>query len=444
MYSKRERPSHFSVYRDAAFLSNCSEGEAREWLKGRSVDFSSVFGTPETPPDSHALEYILFRRKSPLIDLALAEYGRSGSVLARVYRRGNTATRIVACGNPLLFVGEKIYCPPISFDEDAPRVDDDGPLSWKIVRDGPLAELRAVCENPHLRSGFYAGLASSWEGDEDSQVAPRNRLSADRFKRALLFLSRNPRISTPREDSKERHYWDGFADYSYNKFFAKCWELAKVVPTDLEWAHVLSKLYAQLHRPYKVFDDVESVLSRWRPQDEKKFASTVSIREEIAAKFLEPTLETLNSEDPAIRHAFYRTFDPENSVFRDLKWAEWLERDDMCYFYLDRNLNIWRSSRGRAKLEALLWNKSRHDHDVSDVGFFKGREEEYRKTNPEWFIDEEEPQFVEGEELQHDRIGDLGRLIRELIVVFERRRNADAILFLVAALVGSFIGTTIF
>lgn len=382
MYPERERPSHFSVYRDAAFLSKCSEAEARDWLKSRSLNYSPVFGTPETPPDSHALEYILYRRNLPLINLALAEYGRSGSVLARVYKRADALTRVVACGNPSLFVGETKSELRL-FDED------DEVLFWKIVRRGPLAELRAICENPHLTSGFYPALVSSWEGDEDSQIAPENRLPDDRFKRVLLFLSRNPRISTPREDSEERHYLDGFSEYKYNELFTKCWELAKVVPADLEWAHVLSKLYSRLHRSYDVFDDVESILSRWRPNDEKQFAPTVSIREEIAAKFVKPTIKTLNSDDPAIRRAFYSTFDPESNAFHDLDWAEWLERDDMCYFYLAQNCKIWRSSLGRAKLRGLLWHKSREDNNITDVGFFDQREEEYRKTNPEWFKDED-------------------------------------------------------
>ena len=58
---KRERPSDPSVYRDAAFLSQCRDGDARDWLKNRPVEFSPVFGTPRTPPESHVLEYILYR-----------------------------------------------------------------------------------------------------------------------------------------------------------------------------------------------------------------------------------------------------------------------------------------------------------------------------------------------------------------------------------------------
>jgi hypothetical protein len=158
---------------------------------------------------------------------------------------------------------------------------------------------------------------------------------------------------------------------------------------------------------------------------------------------MKPTVETLNSDDPAIRLAFYRTFDPENRAFRDLDWAEWLERDESCYLYLDRNSKIWRSSRGRSKLSRLVWHGSRKNHDLMFVGFFKEREEEYRHTNPEWFQDEEEPRFAESEEPECDRVGDLERSIRELVDAFAKRRSTDAKWFLVAALIGSFIGATI-
>ena len=73
MLFERERPSHFGVYRDAAFLSRCEATQARKWIRSRAIEFGTVFGVPETPANSHVLEYILFRRNEPLIDLELAE-----------------------------------------------------------------------------------------------------------------------------------------------------------------------------------------------------------------------------------------------------------------------------------------------------------------------------------------------------------------------------------
>ena len=424
---KRERPSHYpSVCRNAALLSQCSERAAHNWLKNRTVEYN-LQGEPETPVDSHVLEYILYRRNIPLIDLALAEHGRSRSVLERVFRRGNSPTHVVACANPSLFVGEVVH-------ESIYRNIDDGNLLWRIVRRGSLAELRAVCENPHLRRGFYAGLVDCWEGHEESRFAPERRVSSDRFKHILFFLSKNPRTSTPREQSKDR---DPTADYEYIGFFTRCWELAQVAPVEPEWAYVLAKLYKQLHRPYDVIKDVEAVLDRWRPADENLETSLykdppspfLKVREEIAAKFVKPSIEMSNSDDPAIRQAFYRTLDPERPEFRELDWNRMVERDDWCHIWLSSNENIWRSALGRSNLRSLL--TSRKNYDITEVSFFDQREQEYRKANPEWFDSEKS--------LEPDRIENLEHAVRKMAEVYAKQRSTDTIC-LVAALIGSFIG----
>ena len=441
---KRERPVHVSVYRDAAFLSQCSEREAHDWLRNRSVEYSTVWGIPETPADSHVLEYILYRRNAPLLDFALAEHGRSRSVLERVFRRRNLPTRVVACANPSLFVGDVVH-------ESLFRNTEEVNLLWQIVNRGSLAELRAVCENPDLGSGFYADLIDCWEGHEESEFPPDSRVSSDRFKHILFFLSKNPRKSTPREQSKERFYYDGYADYQYTQFFTKCWGLAQVVPVEPEWGYVLANLYKQLHRPYEVFDDVEEVLDRWRPADENREASLYDdppspfpeLREQIAVKFVEPSIETSKSDDPAIRQAFYRTFDPERPEFRELDWTEWVERDGWCDIWLDGNKKIWRSSLGRANLRSLLGHKSRKNQDITDIGHFDEREQEYRKTNPEWFDNEEDDKEYENNEYEPDRVEDLEHAVRNMSEIFAKRRSTDAIWFLIAALIGSFIGAAI-
>ena len=443
---KRERPSHPSVYRNAAFLSQCSDRAAHDWLTNRTVDYN-LLGEPQTPVDSHVLEYILYRRNTPLIDLALAERGRSRSVLERVFRRGNPPTRVVACANPALFVGAVVH-------KSIYGNIDDVNLLWNIVRHGSLAELRAVCENPHLTRGFYAALIDCWEGHEESRFAPERRVSSDRFKHILFFLSKNPRTSTPREQSNDRDY-SPTADIEYDKFFTTCWKLAQVAPVEPEWAYVLAKLYKQLLRPYAVFDDVEKVLPRWRPAAEHPNASLYDdppspfpqIREQIAAKFVEPSIETSKSDDPAIRQAFYRTFDPERTEFREFDWTEWLERDEWCHIWLSSNANIWRSALGRSNLRSLL--TSRKNYDITDVGDFDQREQEYRKAHPEWFDSEKRMRTnrrttsLEPDRLELDRIGHLEHAVRNMAEAHAKRRSTDAIWFLLAALIGSFIGAAI-
>lgn len=381
MRTERQRPSTRKTYRDAVFLANCRDDEAASWLAARKKEYSTVFGTPETPGDSPVLEYILLRRRSSIVDLALAEYGRCRTVLERVYKRGSQSVRAVACGNPSLFVGDRVTKFVLT--------NEDEPLFWAIVQKGTLAELRAVCENPELTSGMYAALIGCWEDDQDSRVSDEWRIAGDRFKRLIGFLAQNPRVRIPREESAERHYWDGFSDYEYGKLFSDGWKLAEKVPVDQEWAYYLSKLYESLVVPYKLFDDVEIVLARWTPEEEGEFSPTVSLREAIAKAHLEPRIEMLEGDDPALRRAFYSKFDPEKKEFADLDWNAWLERDKYCHIDLRANTNVWKSWKGRQKLENMLWFASKENPDVTAIGFLREQEEEYRKTNPDWFREED-------------------------------------------------------
>lgn len=432
-FEERERPSHISVYRDATFLSQCSEWEARDWLKNRPVGYIS--GTPETPRESHVLEYILYRRNLPLIDLALAEHGRSRSVLERVFKRASSSTRVVACANASLFYGDTLR-------ESIFRNTEEGTLLRHIVARGSLAELRAVCENPDLEGGWYGGIIGCWEGWEGHKID----ISSDRFKWILFFLSKNPRISTPREESRQQYDYDPFAEIRYNELFTKGWKLAEIVPVEREWAFVLSEFYRGLHRPRDLFfDDVETVLARWRPADEgdsslhdEDLSHFPSVREEIAAKFIEPSVEMLENNDPAIRQAFYRTFDPDGHEFRELDWTEWLSRDKHCHIWLESNNKIWRSSVGRQNLRDLLWHEP---NDLIYVGFFDKREQVLRKTNPEWFENEQEESW--DKEPEPDRVGDLERAVWDLTATFSKRRSTSAVWFLLAALIGFFIGAAI-
>ena len=431
---KRERPARWSLHRDAAFLSQCSEREARDWLKSRPVEFSPVFGTPRTPPESHVLEYILYRRGLPLIDLALAEHGRSGSVLKRLYRRGNPHTRVVACANASLFYGDSV--PGIS----STRIATEVSLLLRIVEQGPLNELRAVCENPNLDRGFYAGLVTCWEGENDARNARSMHVSSDRFKVILYSLSRNPWVATKVEPFR----LDITEGLDHLKFFTRCWHLATVVPVERDWAYVLGELYKQLNCYTDHFEDLNAVLSRWRTANETSDSLSYNpfavVREHIAAKFFKPSIDMLNHEDEAIRQAFYRTFDPERPEFRELDWNNWLERDDWCDLWLMNNLNIWQSAWGRSKLRGLCWAKKRVSHDGDEAEWFSEMEKRYRQTKPEWFEDDEEPEEIED---QPDRIGNLESAFRNFAQANIERRSTNMLWFLLVAFIGSMIGAAI-
>ena len=381
MYNRRSQPSEPHTYRDAVFLAHTSPAEASQWLADRVITYSATSGTPQTPPDAHVLEYILFRRNEPLIDLALAEHGRSKTVLERVFARSRSSVRILACSNASLFVGETIG--------HRFRDREKEPLFWDIIRNGSLAELRSICENPNLTSGMYAGLITSWVGSTGSYIDEKLRLSDERFQQVVRFLANNPRLRVDRDNSKEKYYLDGYADYEYGILTSECWKLAAIVPVDQNWAYYLSQLYDRMIPEYKPFDNIEEIFNRWRPPDEGSYAPTRTLREVLAKHFLEPSKDTLSHDDEAIRRAFYLTFDPTNEDFIEQDWSAWCAKDKYCELELQSNKNIWKNARSRSKLRRLLWELSRENSDITSVGWFDEREDTYRKKHPEWFADED-------------------------------------------------------
>ena len=380
--NKRARPPEPRVYRDAVFLSRCTVQAARDWISKRPIKYSSTRGTPETPPDAPVLEYLLFRRNDPQIDLLLAEFGRYRGVLERVFDRAGASTKAVACTNASLFVGRKLYGHAIDQSKE--------PLFWQLIKNGSLAELRALCVNPDLSSGMYKGLLRSWVGNETSKVSASFRTSDTRFMQIIGFLTGNPRLKIDRQHSHERHFLDGFAEYEYNELFNECWHLAEIVPVNEDWAQLLTRLYFNVLPVYKPYEDLSAVLDRWRVENEDKYAETKFLRQTIVAHYVSPTIETLKHEDEAYRSAFYQTFDPDQEDFRSLDWIEWLNLDQQCTVELFANEKIWQSQRGRKKLEGLLWDASREDSDLKKVGWFRQQEEDYRKQHPEWFRDDGE------------------------------------------------------
>lgn len=420
-----------STYRDAAFLASCSEDGAVAWLESRPVEVSRVMGTRRTPPDAHLLECILLRRRRPAIDRALAEHGRSLSVLERLYDRSSGSLRVLACSNPSLFFGDSIAS---GWREK--------PLAWEIIYNGSLAELRALCEIPDSPSPFYGGLITAWK-PEAERKDEKIYLSDDRFIFILRSLSKNPRKSIAREDSAEATYHDGFAEYDYNRFFTEAWKLAEVVPVTNEWAAALAELYQGMHVPFKSIDDVDAVIARWRVEDEEDLAPTRYVRAALAAAFVKPTLDQLHHDDIAMRDAFYQKFDPKNRDFADLNWDDWIDERPSIFVDMSQNDRIWASSVSRSKFRGMLWHGSSRDSDLLWVGMFDDEVEKLRVSNPEWFSDREDGEdYVLERGISADPTTQLRREIRALISgLGEKRKSASWIVG--AGVLGLIVGLII-
>ena len=371
-----------STYRDAVFLAECSADAAREWLRGQEVTYSRSEGIPETPDERHILEYILLRRRDSLIDLSLAEFGRSSTVLLRVFSRSNKSTRVTICSNASLFLGE-------SLTHKTDHID----LFWQLIAEGSPSELRAICENPNFSSGMYQAIMECWVGNKRSSRKV-TQISNERFLKIVEALASNPRIQISRDNSREKNQLDGFADYQYYALYAECWKLALTAPLRQDWAEALNNLYAKLFMEYSPFDEGElwQVLERWTIDGEVKYSRYADLRQLLARRCLPPSLETLNHTDGAVRRAFYETYNPEKEEFKNLSWDSWRERDEFCEYYLIRNKNIWRSNSARRNLRNFLWNIS--NDDLTNVDWFDELEAEYRETNPDWFASEDDEDTV--------------------------------------------------
>ena len=392
------------------------------------MHLSSVTGSPRTPKDSHILEYILLRRRLPAIDLALAEHGRSGTVLNRLYMRAGDSVKVVACFNASLFRGDTVS-----------NHRHKQSLIWTIMFNGPTAEVRALCENPHMSSGVYTAMIECWKPEAEREEG-KTYLPEDRYIGVLNFLSRNPHVSQSREESAERNYMDGYVTYRHNEFYTAAWRLAETAPTTPDWANALANLFTRLHRPSKCIEDIEAAIARWRPAEENDYAAAREVRSALAATFMALSLDMLNHDDEALRNAFYRKFDPDRKEFGDLNWNDWIDRDRNIYFEISDNDKVWASALGRSKLKDMLWHGSRKDSDLLTMGFYRERIEELEAEHPDWFVNGERDD--DRDEPAHDPIGQLRQEVRRLIAAMEQRRNSG-LWIAGAVVVGIIIGVII-
>ena len=360
-------------------MAVCSASEAKELLSERPKQYSSVYGTLRTPPESHVIEYVLYRRNKPELDLILAANARSKTVLERVYERANHATKVVCCSNSSFFTGDRFSRESIL---ERRRIS----FFKKILKYGSKAELKAICQLPDLNSEMYLLMIESWARHPNTRSSDEERILDERFLSILQFLWKNERIGVAYENSHMNTYMDGYNEYKYKEFERLIWKVAELAPTEKIWAHYLARLFAKLEPALNCFDDVEAVLARWRPGTADRYDAFSELRTTIAEKFIQPSLETLNHSDPAIRDAFYSSFDPAQREFKGLDWREWIAKDEMAHLCLLQNRRIWRSASARERLSRLLWDMSEaKGRDLIDVGRFRELEEKYARKHPEWF-----------------------------------------------------------
>jgi hypothetical protein len=407
-----------------------------DWLAKRPVTWSTVTGTIDTPSDCHVAEYILYRRRDPFIDLGLARHGRSRSVLVRLYDKRDNNLRVVLAGNGSLFTGDEH-----AYGFWLPSRPAHRSIVSEILANGPLPVLRALVTNPDLPSNYYASMIEDYfkapRDDSERPEAPSPAFSNERFRFIVKHLGENPRVSVPREESHERFYLDGYADYDFNRFPVAAWGLAAEAPVTPDWAEALASLYRKLHKPYDCLQNVDSVIDRWNVKVERYSADHFrEVRAALAANFLKPNLDLLRSGDPARRDAFFRTFDPNSREFADLDWNEFTALDRNWGLTVYHNLKVWASPIARRRYREVLWASTAGDNDITPIGFWDEKAEALEREHPEWFI---EPQDASHPVARSEQIDDLRTEVRQLISSLTERANSKLLtagVFIAGLIVG--------
>jgi len=358
----------------ATFLTACSPDKAYEWLSANSkilVD-ASVLRQSQLMSERKVLDYLLLRRKNPLIDLGLAQFGCAPYVLRTVFDRGRAGVRCAVLANPMLF-DEKI-------------LSEDSVIDLRrVLKRGNRRELEALALNSHLPDSVYEDLINR-EGQFSDLGDPE-------YKFMLYQLGDNARLATPYDNT----FMDGYRDYRYHSVFSAAWQLAGTVPPTQEWAGVLLQLLHKAQPPVGLLD-ISRIIDQWkidppRKDDDRYYypGNGFYLRCRLA-DLLGADDDLLNSADLALRQSFYRRFSPYDYK----NWPEFLQKDGEEFVQeAMQNAELWRSSEERKKLHRVAWDSPDPNHDMNMPNLFRAREKLHRQDHPEWFYTEDDEYSTE-------------------------------------------------
>ena len=348
--------SSYQTHITATFLKHCSPHATYEWLSTNLVlkkEFKYFFS--EVGHERTLLERLLLRRRHPLIDLGLAQFGCAPRTLSTVFARGDKGVRCAVLANPLLF---DCLSPAVNLEE--------------VVIRGSRQELEALALNANYPDSVFSSMIN--RTDHFSKLDELN------YRFMLSRLGKNVRLSTPYDDT---YYLDGMSDYGYHKVFTDAWKLTMTVPATQEWAHTLCDLLSRAEPPIGI-ENIEQILERWRIDRDSSYDTDYAfyLRSRLA-DLLDADERLLNSPDLAVRQSFYRRFSP----WRFESWPEYRAKDDEEFFQQTLlNHDLWRLQKDRDKLRELAWSFSKgRSGDLDMVNNYLAYEELYREKYPEWF-----------------------------------------------------------
>lgn len=331
-----------------------------------------------------AVEDALLSRGHPLINLALARYGRFFAPLKSLFDASapSDAIRLSVLSN--------------RFAERMPRREEfpvylvgteEQFAAW--LASASHEEIAALFENPNLGDYF---LQEILEGKKPYDAVPNEVLRS-----IVITLSRNDRMWK----SYDNDFDDGSGQYRHEAVFHAAWNLAGRVQPTPQWAYALGSLFQRL-QPALPVKSIEELVERWRSAeadagDLDEFSYGVAsnyfgVRKGLARHALWSSLPVLRpgvgspvvasllaSEDPAFRAAAYSW-----AAMTPAQILAGYERDGRLVFnHAVENELLWRTEELRDALNEIAWK----DSGMLSVGHFRHTCEEMEKKYPEWFAE---------------------------------------------------------
>ncbi|MEX0452001.1 hypothetical protein V6X62_09360 [Spiribacter sp. 218] len=418
------------VYRQLSQMPD----HAIEWLAAQERKWDSV--SRYTRGSRQVIEYLLYRRDCPRINLALAEYATYIPILRRLFHSSSKALRLAVLSNANVGPGV--------FSKDTVLYKKD---VVSLIENSPEERDLFDCYfcNDNIPRELVADIVERNE--------PFGFIDDEKLLLIVATLADNPIISHIRDETR----LDGYAEYSYYRLNMALLDLYINAPRDIRWAGILADILQKLHIPFLRKEFSIDQVSSWVIEsniEEKKSEETGNIlnrfgssdyylRHQMAGVIFEDNpwsyrkyFETL-PDDSAIRTAYYicckpsdlfgarvesdgfqyPSFSMEEGFYDEDEDAKEIINKVNEYFSLDgnefidcliRNKAFWRNQAGRDFLNSLAWKKAEDPSSYMDIpNNYRMIEKGMMKLHPEYF--EDDP-FENVTEEKSDR-----RLVEDLV-----------------------------
>ncbi len=361
-----------SIIQEAELLAMPSDSVA-EFLKRRAKQSEDDYADPVDEETEAALR----GRSDPLIDLALARYGRSIETLRPIFQNSQpgSALRLAVLTNSTKWPAYTHFPAELFSKQEEAAL-------W--LADASREELQALFENPVIDDQFLQDLLE--------RAKPWGALSDERLAIIVTILGRNERMWTPYSGEA----MDGFADTRYHAVFNSAWKLAESVEPSEEWARALSYLYDRLKTYAFSVQEPLRLVNRWQLDPSKSelvkkeakenqrgsLSDYQGVRKGLAKLALSnnsallPRL--LSSSDLALRAAAYT----DGCMTPEQLSAAYQQDGKIVFEQARNNLQLWRIPGCRDVLHKIAWAEDSPDWYA---GLYNNLQAKIAKDHPDWF-----------------------------------------------------------